>query len=75
MIVRSFVQLLQDRQTINREVMSEYNTKFVAPRIHYARKDASTMTNEAEMFDYRDYSRKSASRGRHSIAVPSSPYY
>lgn len=35
--------------------MHEYDAKFVNPRINYARKDASTMTNEAEMVDVRSW--------------------
>lgn len=49
--------MMADRQTVNSEVMHEYNAKFVAPRVFYARRDASTMTNEAEMIDLHAYRR------------------
>lgn len=53
--------MMADRQTVNSEVMHEYNAKFVAPRVFYARKDTSTMTNEAEMIDIHAYKRETAS--------------
>ena len=50
--------------------MHEYDAKFVNPRINYARRDVSTMTNEAEMVDLNYWrprhgsARKSAANGR-----------
>jgi hypothetical protein len=73
-ITHSFSQMVKDRQTVNREVMHEYNAKFVAPRIHYARRDASTMTNEAEMLDLHAH-RHRPTKGRHSMAVSTSAGY
>lgn len=66
-----------DRQTVNSEVMHEYNAKFVAPRVFYARKDASTMTNEAEMIDIGAYKRAARSNSRRSpeIVGIQVPYY
>ena len=43
-----YSQLVRDRQTISREVMHEYDAKFVNPRVNYARRDACTSTAEDE---------------------------
>ena len=55
LLIHIYSQTLQDRLLISREVLHEYDTKFVNPRINYARRDASTMTNEAEMVDIREW--------------------
>ena len=75
LIVHSFSQMIADRQTVNAEVMHEYNAKFVAPRIFYARKDASTMTNEAEMIDIHAYRRDRRASRRHVDAGDEVAYY
>lgn len=68
--------MMADRQTVNSEVMHEYNAKFVAPRVFYSRKDASTMTNEAEMIDIHAYKRAAGRNRRSSETVGIQvPYY
>ena len=47
-LIHVYSQLVRDRQTISREVMHEYDAKFVNPRVNYARRDASTSTAEDE---------------------------
>ncbi|QRV87409.1 hypothetical protein RhiJN_15427 [Ceratobasidium sp. AG-Ba] len=51
---RSYDGLLKDRMILNKEVMHEYNEKFVYPRIMPVRKDACVMTHEAEVVSWRD---------------------
>lgn len=66
---------MADRQTVNSEVMHEYNAKFVAPRVFYARRDASTMTNEAEMIDIRSYRQARSSHLHDQHGEEKSPRY
>ena len=47
-LIHVYSQLVRDRQTISREVMHEYDAKFVNPRVNYARRDACTSTAEDE---------------------------
>ena len=47
-LIHVYSQLVRDRQTISREVLHEYDAKFVNPRVNYARRDASTSTAEDE---------------------------
>jgi hypothetical protein len=47
-LIRIYTATLNDRQLLNKEVMHEYDTKFVNPRINYARHDVGVQTNEAE---------------------------
>ncbi|THH27507.1 hypothetical protein EUX98_g6696 [Antrodiella citrinella] len=48
-LTRSYEALLKDRNILAKEVMHEYDEKFVYPRINPIRKDASVMTHQAEM--------------------------
>ncbi|KAL5594353.1 hypothetical protein BROUX41_001288 [Berkeleyomyces rouxiae] len=43
-----FSQQAKDTAIVNREVMNEYNTKFVHPRLHPVVRDASTQANITE---------------------------
>lgn len=52
-VVTAFSNLLQDKQIVASEVMHEYDTQFVYPRIFRPTRDMGTMTNEAEMIDWR----------------------
>jgi len=47
----SFEALLKDKEIIAAEVMSEYNDKFVYPRVNPVRKDVAVMTHQAEVVD------------------------
>lgn len=67
--------MMADRQTVNSEVMHEYNAKFVAPRVFYARRDASTMTNEAEIIDIHAYRKERRESRQHEYANDASTYY
>ncbi|KZT61552.1 hypothetical protein CALCODRAFT_506125 [Calocera cornea HHB12733] len=51
--VSMYISLLKDRDIIASEVMHEYNDKFVYPNIAPVKKDAATMTHEAEIVDFR----------------------
>ncbi|KAK9896695.1 hypothetical protein P389DRAFT_196773 [Cystobasidium minutum MCA 4210] len=75
LIIHSFTQMMADRQTVNSEVMHEYNAKFVAPRVFYARRDASTMTNEAEIIDIHAYRKERRESRQHEYANDASTYY
>lgn len=44
MLVRLYSTLLADRATLQKEVMREYNVKFVHPTIFKQKRDVSTMT-------------------------------
>lgn len=46
-VVRIYSQTMEDRQTLNREVMYEYDTKFVNPRINYSRREVAVQTVES----------------------------
>ncbi|KZP01173.1 hypothetical protein CALVIDRAFT_532787 [Calocera viscosa TUFC12733] len=52
-VVGMYTSLLKDREIIASEVMHEYNDKFVYPTIAPVKKDAETMTHEAEIVDFR----------------------
>lgn len=47
-LVSSYSQLLADRATLQAEVMHEYDTKFVKPRLFLQKRDAATSTSELE---------------------------
>lgn len=49
--VNMYTCLVKDKEIIAAEVMYEYNTGFVYPRVNPVRHDASTMTHESEMVD------------------------
>ncbi|KAI0686728.1 hypothetical protein BC835DRAFT_1287670 [Cytidiella melzeri] len=48
-LIKSFQALQKDRAIISAEVLHEYDEKFVIPRVNPIRKDAATMTHQAEM--------------------------
>ncbi|KAI0093526.1 hypothetical protein BDY19DRAFT_861168, partial [Irpex rosettiformis] len=48
-LIQSFEALQKDRAIISAEVFHEYDEKFVIPRVNPIRKDAATMTHQAEM--------------------------
>lgn len=48
-LIRSYQQLLKDREIIAAEVMSEYNQIFVNPRVNPIRHDVAVMTHQAEI--------------------------
>jgi len=48
-----YSRLVKDREIIASEVLHEYDQKFVYPHIMRVRRDASTMTNEAETIIFR----------------------
>jgi len=52
-VISMYVYLLKDREIIMSEVLHEYNEKFVYPTIAPVKKDAETMTHEAEILDFR----------------------
>lgn len=54
LLITSYTQLLADRQTLQAEVMHEYNSKFVHPRIFVQKRDMGTSTNEAEFVGFRN---------------------
>lgn len=45
-LVRLYTTLLSDRATLQKEVMREYNVKFVHPTLFKQKRDASTMTED-----------------------------
>ncbi|KIY70912.1 hypothetical protein CYLTODRAFT_160914 [Cylindrobasidium torrendii FP15055 ss-10] len=49
--VNMYTCLVKDKEIIAAEVMYEYNTGFVYPRVNPVRRDAATMTHESEMVD------------------------
>ncbi|KAI0341814.1 hypothetical protein BDW22DRAFT_1396666 [Trametopsis cervina] len=53
-LIKSFKALEKDRAIISAEVMHEYDEKFVIPRVNPIRKDAATMTHQAEMVNMWD---------------------
>jgi len=63
-IVHQFQTHVQDRTLIQSEAMREYDEKFVFPNAMPMMRDASTMTNEAETFDY---AREMKGRGRATL--------
>jgi len=50
-LITAYEGLIKDRAILSAEVMHEYDTKFVNPRLHGLKRDIGTMTNEAEMVD------------------------
>ncbi|KIM33405.1 hypothetical protein M408DRAFT_326127 [Serendipita vermifera MAFF 305830] len=51
-LITAYRQLVKDREIVASEVMYEYNTRFVNPRLHPTKKDACVMTHESEMVQY-----------------------
>jgi len=47
-LTKWFEALVKDKEIIAAEVMHEYNTGFVYPRINPVRKDVAVMTHQAE---------------------------
>jgi hypothetical protein len=54
-LVHLYSQLVQDRASLQSEVMHEYNAKFVNPRIFVQKRDACVSTSEAEFVQPEDY--------------------
>ncbi|KAI8454227.1 hypothetical protein BY996DRAFT_4582138 [Phakopsora pachyrhizi] len=54
-IVKFYSQLVKDKLIVQSEVMHEYNTKFVYPKVFPHTKEASTMTNSAEFIRREDW--------------------
>jgi len=61
-LVRSFEALMKDKSIIAREVMHEYDEKFVYPRVNPVRKDAAVMTHESEVVNVWETRRDSIHR-------------
>ncbi|KAH8106834.1 hypothetical protein BXZ70DRAFT_252616 [Cristinia sonorae] len=53
-LTRSYEALIKDKAIIAKEVLHEYDEKFVYPRINPIRRDASVMTHQAEMVNVWD---------------------
>lgn len=61
-LVSFYTTLLADRQTLSREVMREYNVRFVNPRLSVQKRDVGVMTNEAEFITATDLEPRGSAR-------------
>ena len=50
-VIQAYTALIKDKAILAAEVMNEYNTKFVHPRLMPVRRDACIQTSQAEMVD------------------------
>lgn len=65
--------LVSDRAALQAEVMHEYNTKFVHPRVFVPKRDACVSTSEAEMVSARDWRAPPVHQHQHHSTSTSSP--
>jgi hypothetical protein len=68
-LISTYSTLVKDRSVISAEVLHEYDTKFVYPRVFAPKRDMGTSTNEAEFVSWREDRRQSS---LYRAGVPSS---